>query len=61
MRNDMLIVAEATISELDIVVSEDNRTMISHPAKKAYYTTNKDHNFITPNFIGYDEFKRKLL
>lgn len=60
IKTDMLIVAEATISELDIIVSEDNKTMLSHPAKNAYYSVNKDHNFITPNFIGYGEFKRKL-
>jgi|SRR3989344_4048878 len=60
MKNDMTIVAEATISKLDIVVSDDNRTMLSRPAKKAYYTVNKEHNMITPNFIGYSEFKRKL-
>ena len=60
MKNDMLIVAEATISRLDIVVSDDNRTMLSVPAKKAYYAINKEHNMITPNFIGYNEFKRKL-
>jgi hypothetical protein len=59
--NDMIIVAEATISKLDIVVSNDNRTMLSSPAKEAYLSVNKEHNFITPNFIGYGEFKRKLL
>ncbi len=58
--NDMLIVAEATISKLDIIVSDDNRTMLSQPAKKSYYSVNKEHNLITPNFIGYNEFKRKL-
>ena len=60
MQNDMIIVAEATISKLDIVVSDDNRTMLSDPAKEAYYSVNKQHNLITPNFIGYTEFKRKL-
>lgn len=59
--NDMIIVAEATISKLDIVVSDDNRTMLSNAAKRAYYSVNKEHNLITPNFIGYSEFKRKLL
>ena len=60
MENDMLIVAEATINQLDIVASDDNRTMFSKPAKEAYYSVNKEHNFITPNFISYEEFKRKL-
>ncbi len=61
MFNDMMIVAEATISKLDVVASDDNRTMLSVPAKKAYYEVNKEHNLITPNFIGYNEFKRNLL
>ena len=60
MENDMLIVAEASISKLDVVVSSDNRTMLSEPAKIAYYSVNKEHSILTPNFIGYDEFKRKL-
>lgn len=34
MMNDMIIVAEATISKLDIVVSDDNRTMLSTPSQK---------------------------
>jgi hypothetical protein len=57
----MMIVAEATISKLDIVVSDDNRTMLSEPAKRAYFSVNKEHNLFTPNFIGYSEFKKKLL
>ena len=61
MMNDMLIVAEATISKLDIIVSDDNRTMLSDPAKAAYLAVNKEHNLLTPNFIGYNEFKRKLI
>ncbi len=61
IKNDMIIVAEATISQLDIVASEDNKTMFSNPAKQSYYTINKKHNLITPNFIGYNEFKMKLL
>lgn len=60
MKTDMIIVAQATMSRLDIVASHDNRSMLSEAAKSAYYTVNKEHNFITPNFIGYEEFKRKL-
>lgn len=60
MMNDMTIVAEATISKLDIIVSDDNRTMLARPAKDAYFAVNKEHSLITPNFIGYEEFKQKL-
>ena len=58
--NDFIIVAQATISRLDIVVSEDNKTMLSNKSRNAYDKVNKDHNLITPNFIGYNEFKNKL-
>ncbi|MBI2580162.1 MAG: hypothetical protein HYW27_04645 [Candidatus Aenigmarchaeota archaeon] len=60
MMPDLLIVAQATLSQIDIVTSHDNRSMMSEAAKKAYYSVNKEHNMITPNFIGYGEFKRKL-
>ena len=59
--NDFLIVAQATISRLDIVVSEDNRTMLSKKSRDVYDKINKEHDLITPNFIGYKEFKNKLL
>jgi len=60
IENDMIIVAEATMNRLDIVASEDNKTMLSKAAKNAYYIVNKEHNLITPNFISYSEFKKKL-
>jgi hypothetical protein len=60
MKNDMTIIAEATLSKLDVVVSDDNKTMLVVAAKDAYFTVNKEHNLITPNFIGYSEFKKKL-
>ncbi len=60
IKNDMIIVGQSTISRLDIIVSEDNRTMLSDAAKGAYYSVNKDHFFITPNFIGYKEFKKNI-
>jgi predicted nucleic acid-binding protein len=56
--NDFLIVACASIHNLDIVVSEDNQTMLSEYAIKAYKVTNKLRNYRIPNFINYNEFRR---
>ena len=58
MFNDFLIVACAAINELDIVVSEDNKTMLSEYAIKTYDTVNSLRYHKTPKFIRYDEFRR---
>jgi hypothetical protein len=52
---DFLIVAVATIHWLDIVVSEDNKTMKSRIALKAYNKINKEKKFNTPKFISLNE------
>jgi predicted nucleic acid-binding protein len=49
--SDFLIVAAATIHKLDIIVSEDESTMKSEPAIKAYDEANKKNGFKTPKFI----------
>ena len=58
MLNDFLIVACASIHELDIVVSEDNKTMLSDEAKKSYKIANSLRGYKMPDFIGYGEFRR---
>ena len=58
MFNDFLIVACASINELDIVVSEDNKTMLSEYAIKTYDTVNSLRTHKTPKFIRYEEFRR---
>jgi len=55
--NDMLIVACGSIHELDIVVSEDRKTMSSEKCIKAYRIVNGLRKYKTPDFIGYDKFK----
>ena len=57
---DYMIVACANVSQIDIVVSEDNRTMLSENAIKAYQLVNSMFNKRNPKFIGYLEFKRLL-
>ena len=52
---DFLIVSTATIHNLDIIVSGDERTMKSGPAKKAYDIANRNNGFTTPRFISINE------
>ncbi|MEW5896276.1 MAG: hypothetical protein AB1668_01160 [Nanoarchaeota archaeon] len=60
MFDDFSIVACATIYQIDIVVSEDNKTMLTENALKAYDLVNSLQKKRTPSFIGYLEFKRWL-
>ena len=55
--NDFLIVACATLHNLDIIVSEDRRTMLSDFAMKSYDIVNPISKRRTPAFIPYDKFK----
>jgi predicted nucleic acid-binding protein len=60
MENDFFIVACASIHNLDIVVSEDNKTMLSDEAINAYKLVNKMRKYKMPQFINYAEFRRLL-
>ena len=55
---DFLIVAIATIHRLDIIVSEDERTMKSRPAIAAYKRVNGQKELQTPRFIRIEELAR---
>lgn len=59
--NDFMIVACASINDIDIVVSEDNKTMLAENALKAYDLVNSMKNKKMPSFIGYLKFKRWLI
>ena len=58
--NDFKIVACASIHEINILVSNDNKTMLSAESKKAYNSVNSLNKLRTPNFIGFEEFKKLL-
>ncbi len=60
LRNDFLIVACASFYGLDIVVSEDNRTMFSAEAVKAYRKVNAKERLRTPKCISLAEFEQIL-
>ena len=58
--NDLMIVACASLKGLDVVVSEDKKTMLAHEEQKAYELANSLENLRTPDFIGFEELQRKL-
>lgn len=60
LMNDFVIVASAALHKLDIVISEDNSTMLNEIAIKAYNVANTAMKLKTPRFIGYEEFKRTI-
>lgn len=58
--DDFLIVACASVHEMDIVVSEDDKPMLTKNAIRAYKLVNKILKMRTPDFIGYEKFRRVL-
>lgn len=60
LHNDFCVVACATIHQIDIVVSEDNKSMLVENALRAYNLINSKEKRRTPGFLGYLEFKRWL-
>lgn len=60
MSNDFLIVASASVHNLEIVVSEDNATMLNEIARKAYSLVNAALKIKMPRFIVYEEFKKEI-
>ena len=60
LKNDFLIVATASLHGLDIVVSEDEKTMKSPLALEAYTNLNKKYDLMSPHFIGFGQFKELL-
>jgi predicted nucleic acid-binding protein len=61
MKNDLLIIALATIYQMDIVVSNDKRTLLSQAATKAYLDVNKKMGFRDPKYMDYNTFRKKIL
>lgn len=60
MKSDFLIIATASLHNIDIVVSNDERTMTSEKAVEAYKITNEKFELRTPNFLNLDKFKKLL-
>ena len=60
LRNDFLIVACATLNQLDILVSEDNHSMFSRKAIEAYNKVNSENGLKAPNFHSIKQLERLL-
>ena len=58
--NDFIVVSTATINKLDVVYSDDNKTMLSEDAAKSYELVNSIKKLKTPKFKSYEEFKNEI-
>ncbi len=58
--NDFIIVACASLNNLDIVVSNDERSMLTENAIRAYNLVNSVIRKRTPQFISYEKFRNIL-
>ena len=57
---DFLIVSCASLKGVNIVVSEDNATMLNEIALNAYQAVNEKKRLAQPVFISYELFKKNL-
>ncbi len=60
IRIDFMIVACASFYNLDIIYSEDNKTLIGKTALKAYNHINIKENLRTPSFLKYNDLLKKF-
>ena len=58
--HDFIIIACASIKKMDIVVSDDEKTMLSRNAIRAYKLVNNIQKESIPNFINYKIMKQIL-
>ena len=61
MKNDFMIIATATIYNLDVVVSNDDKTMLSHICINVYKSVNKKYGLTNPILKHYQLFKKELM
>ena len=57
---DFTIISCASVHGIDIVVSDDTKSMLTENAVRAYRLVNEIAKKRTPDFIDYEEFKRRL-
>ena len=58
--DDFTIVSAGSLNELDIIVSNDEKSMLTENAIRAYNLINSVINKRTPRFISYNQFKKVL-
>ena len=59
--DDFRIVGCASLHGMDIVVSHDERSMLSPISIRAYKKVNDDYQLRTPDFLTYENFKRRFI
>ncbi len=57
---DFLIVACASLKEVDIVVSQDSGSMLNVYAKRAYSEVNSRHSLAVPKLWAYEAFRKEI-
>jgi len=60
LKEDFAIIATATIYQLEIIISDDKRTMFSSSAIKSYKNVNRRHGLSDPEFKDYEKFRQEL-
>lgn len=60
LKNDFLLIACASLNNLDIVVSEDHKTLLSNESIQSYKQVNEKEKIILPFIITYEELKKML-
>ncbi len=60
IRVDFMIVACASFNGLDVVYSDDQKTMLGKVALKAYQHININENLRTPDFLRYSDILKKF-
>ncbi len=60
IRVDFMIVACASLYSLDVVYSDDQRTMLGKTALKAYQHININERLRTPNFLKYPDLLKQF-
>lgn len=60
LKNDFLLVACASIHQLNLIVSEDHRTLLSGDAVRTYNNINVTNKISMPGLFTYEELKRML-
>lgn len=60
IKNDFIIIATATIYQLELIISDDKRTMFSAKAIESYKKVNRRYGLADPEFKEYETFKKGL-
>ncbi|MBI4145886.1 hypothetical protein HY489_00955 [Candidatus Woesearchaeota archaeon] len=60
LKNDFLLVACATLNKLDLVVSDDHKTLMSNQALRTYQFINAERGLSLPPIIKYEHVKSIL-